>query len=133
MITIATTLVPVGACFGALSGSASDRLGRRKFLIYNDILAIISAVLNCIPTTPTFMISRFLGGITAGAAPAVAPLYNTEYSPNKMRGSLGAVFQVNLALGILIAYVISLPLIWLDNYWLIFVFGFPILPACIQI
>jgi len=79
------------------------------------------------------MISRFLGGITAGAAPAVAPLYNTEYSPNKMRGSLGAVFQVNLALGILIAYVISLPLIWLDNYWLIFVFGFPILPACIQI
>lgn len=102
-------------------------------MIIIDIIAIVGSVINCIPTTPTFMIGRFLGGICAGSAAAVAPLYNTENTPNKMRGPLGAVFQVNLSLGILIAYIVSLPILWIDEYWLIVVFAFPIIPAGIQI
>ena len=132
LITTATTLVPVGACFGALSGGFSEKLGRRKYLIIIDIVAIVGSVINCIPSTPTFMIGRFIGGITAGVSAAVAPLYNTEFTPNKMRGALGAVFQINLGFGILIAYIISLPILWLPDYWLILVFAFPILPASIQ-
>ena len=39
LVTIGTTLVPIGAIFGALTGGASDRLGRRKYLMINDIVA----------------------------------------------------------------------------------------------
>ena len=116
-----------------MTGGASDRLGRRKFLLLLDIVVIVGSAINLIPTTPTFMIARFIGGFTAGAAAAVCPLYNAEYSPNKMRGSLGNVFQVQVTLGILIAYIVSLPILWLDVYWLIVIFAFPIIPAVIQI
>ena len=131
LITVGSTLVPVGAAFGAMTGGASDRLGRRKFLLLLDIVVIVGSAINLIPTTPTFMIARFIGGFTAGAAAAVCPLYNAEYSPNKMRGSLGNVFQVQVTLGILIAYIVSLPILWLDVYWLIVIFAFPIIPAVI--
>ena len=46
LITIATTLVPIGAIFGALTGGASDRLGRRKYLIINDIVAFCGCAIN---------------------------------------------------------------------------------------
>ena len=47
LITVATTLVPVGACFGAgMSGVAADRLGRRKYLIIIDIVAVVGSVIN---------------------------------------------------------------------------------------
>ena len=92
LTTVGTTLVPVGAVFGAMTGGLSDRIGRRKYLILLDIVAIIGSVINCIPTTPTFMLGRWIGGMTGGAACTVCPLYNTEWSPVSMRGSLGNVY-----------------------------------------
>ena len=79
------------------------------------------------------MIGRFIGGWTCGASAAVSPLYNTEYSPNKMRGSLGNVFQVQVNTGVLIAYALALPVLWLDTIWLYVIFAFPIVPAALQI
>lgn len=133
MITLATTLVPVGACFGALSGGISATIGRRKHLIALDIVAIAGLVLTCIPVTAIFMLGRFISGISAGGAAAVCPIYNSENSPARMRGRLGALFEVNIGVGVFVSYLISLPILWLDTWWLIFIFGFPILPALIQL
>jgi len=35
--------------------------------------------------------------------------------------------------GVLTAYVVALPVLWLDTYWLYIVFAFPVIPAGLQI
>jgi len=53
----------------------------------------------------SFMIFRFLGGLGIGASSVVAPIYISEIAPAKHRGKLVISFQLNIVLGILIAYV----------------------------
>jgi len=51
------------------------------------------------------MIFRFIGGLGVGAATAVAPIYNAEVAPPKDRGRLVGLFQLNITVGILVAYL----------------------------
>ena len=133
LITISTTLVPLGSIFGAMTGGASSRLGRRKFLMISNIVILWGSCINCIPTTPTFLLARFIAGLTVGATASVCPLYNAEFVPNEIRGPLGNVFTVLLNVGILTGYILSLPILWLGFYWLYIIFAFPIIPASIQL
>lgn len=55
------------------------------------------------PDVITFMIFRFIGGLAIGSV--TAPLYISEIAPAESRGRLVALFQFNIVLGILIAYV----------------------------
>ena len=61
-----------------------------------------------------FLIYRFIGGLGVGASSVAALMYISEIAPSKSRGRLVAMFQFNIVLGILIAFV--------SNY-LIDVFG----------
>ena len=79
------------------------------------------------------MIGRFVLGAVSGAGIAVCPLYNVEFSPKSLRGQLGSVFQTMLTLGIVTAFALSLPVIWLNQYWLIAVFGWPGVMGSIQL
>ena len=60
------------------------------------------------------MIGRFVLGAVSGAGIAVCPLYNVEFSPKSLRGQLGSVFQTMLTLGIVTAFALSLPVLWLN-------------------
>src|SRR5690606_3462256 len=48
---------------------------------------------------------RFLGGIGVGVSSVTAPIYISEISPAKSRGKLVGLFQFNVVLGILVAYL----------------------------
>ena len=48
---------------------------------------------------------RFLGGVAVGGASVVCPMYITEIAPAKQRGFLVCVSQLNIVLGILLAYL----------------------------
>jgi sugar porter (SP) family MFS transporter len=48
---------------------------------------------------------RFLGGVAIGAASVVTPIYIAEVSPARFRGRLVAMNQLNIVLGILIAFL----------------------------
>ena len=52
-----------------------------------------------------FLVFRFMGGLGVGVSSVVAPLYISEIAPAHKRGRLVAMFQFNIVLGILMAYL----------------------------
>ena len=55
----------------------------------------------------TLVIARLAGGLAVGAASTVSPMYISEVSPPKYRGSLVSVYQLFIVTGILISYLIN--------------------------
>lgn len=93
----------VGALFGSIP---TDRLGRKKTLFWIGILYIISALGSALVSDPyTFSFFRFIGGLGVGASTIAAPAYVSEIAPAKDRGRLVALYQFNIVLGILIAFI----------------------------
>jgi MFS transporter, SP family, arabinose:H+ symporter len=93
----------VGAAFG---GIPADYFGRKKTLLWIGILFFASALGAALAQdVNTFMIFRFIGGLSIGASSVVAPVYISEIAPPKYRGRMVISFQFNIVFGILIAYV----------------------------
>jgi len=102
-VAIALYGTVIGAAFG---GIPADRFGRKKTLIWIGILFFVTALGAALAQdVNTFMVFRFLGGLSIGASSVVAPVYISEIAPPKYRGRMGISFQFNIVLGILIAYV----------------------------
>ncbi|MEZ4967767.1 MAG: sugar porter family MFS transporter [Saprospiraceae bacterium] len=96
-----------GTIIGALLGGIpADRIGRKKTLIWISILYFVSAVGSALaPEIYSLMFFRFIGGLGVGASSVVAPMYISEISPASKRGQLTALFQFNIVLGILVAFL----------------------------
>ncbi|MBK8055958.1 MAG: sugar porter family MFS transporter [Saprospiraceae bacterium] len=93
----------VGALFGAIP---TDKLGRKNTLIIIGILYFVSAIGSALATDPIlFAIFRFLGGLGVGASTIAAPAYISEISPKHDRGRLVGMYQFNIVLGILVAFL----------------------------
>ena len=93
----------VGAILGAIP---TDRLGRKQTLIWIGLFYLISALGSALANDPyTFAVFRFLGGLGVGASTIAAPAYVSEIAPAKDRGRLVALYQFNIVLGILIAFL----------------------------
>lgn len=96
-----------GTVFGAIAGGIpTDRLGRKKTLIYLGILYAVSAIWSALATDPySFSIARFIGGLGVGASAITAPAYLSEISPASKRGKMVAWYQFMIVFGILIAFL----------------------------
>ena len=81
-----------------------------------------------------FLFFRWIGGIGVGASSIAAPLYISEIAPAKVRGRLVAMFQFNIVLGILIAFLSNYIVADFDgeNNWR-WMLGVEILPALVFI
>ena len=103
-LTISIALI--GTIFGALFGSIpSDKYGRKNTLFLVAILYLVASLGTALSQSwYLFLLFRFLGGLGVGASSVTAPIYISEISPAKKRGSLVALFQFNVVLGILISY-----------------------------
>ncbi|MGH7589632.1 MAG: sugar porter family MFS transporter, partial [Gemmatimonadota bacterium] len=96
-----------GTVAGALvAGLPADRYGRRDSLRVLGVLYLVSA-LGCAFAWDwtSLMVSRFLGGLAIGGSSVIGPMYIAEISPAKWRGRLVGVFQINIVVGILLAYL----------------------------
>lgn len=102
--TVAIALV--GTILGAMfAGEAGDRYGRRDSLRAMAILYLISAVGCGVAWNWTaLLVFRFIGGLGVGGSSVVGPMYIAEIAPAKWRGRLVGVFQINIVIGILLAY-----------------------------
>ena len=93
----------IGALFG---GIPTDRLGRKKTLIWIGVFYFVSAVGSALAGDPwVFAFFRFLGGLGVGASTVAAPAYVSEIAPANDRGKLVALYQFNIVFGILIAFL----------------------------
>ena len=103
--TVATALY--GTVFGAAFGGVpADKFGRKQTLLWIGILFFVSALGAAIAQdVNTFMVFRFIGGLSIGASSVVAPVYISEIAPPQYRGRMVISFQFNIVFGILIAYV----------------------------
>jgi SP family arabinose:H+ symporter-like MFS transporter len=109
----------VGAVAGAFgSGAFTDKYGRKKILIIVALFFALSCAATALAQTSAgFVISRLFGGLAVGAASVLSPMYVAEVSPARNRGTLVAIYQLTIVLGILISYTINFWLHDVDNNW----------------
>lgn len=95
-----------GTAFGAALGTIpANKIGRKKTLIWIGILFLLTSVGAALAQDVyTFMIFRFISGLSIGASSVVAPVYISEIAPAKYRGRMVISFQLNVVTGILVAY-----------------------------
>ena len=88
-----------------LAGPLSDRIGRRKVLTYAAVLYAVSAIGSALaPNFILLVIARMIGGLGVGASLIIAPMYIAEISPPKMRGRMVSFNQLNIVVGITVAF-----------------------------
>jgi sugar porter (SP) family MFS transporter len=104
-IVIAAALY--GTVLGSLLGGIpTDRIGRRGTLIFIGILYLIGAVWSALATDVyAFIVARVIGGLGIGISTVASPLYISEIAPPRYRGRLAGMFQLNIVVGILVAYI----------------------------
>jgi len=65
-----------------------------------------------------FAWARFAGGLAIGAASMLSPLYIAEIAPEKIRGTLVALYQLAIVVGILVVFFVNLKIQQLgDQTW----------------
>ena len=96
----------IGATIGSLAAAKpGDRYGRRDCLKIVAAFYLLCAI-GCATASGLWMMvaARILGGIAVGATSVLGPMYLAEIAPASWRGRLVACFQVNIVIGVLIAY-----------------------------
>jgi MFS transporter, SP family, arabinose:H+ symporter len=90
----------------ALAGPVGQRMGGRNALRIMAALYIASAMGCAFAWNwPALMIFRFIGGLGIGGSSVLGPVYIAELAPAAWRGRLVGTFQVNVVIGILVAYI----------------------------
>ncbi len=88
-----------------LAGPLSDRYGRRVVLFAAALLYLVSAVLSALaPSYTVLVVARMIGGLGVGAALIVAPMYIGEIAPAAQRGRMVSLNQLNIVIGISVAF-----------------------------
>ncbi len=119
----------IGAIFG---GIPTNKLGRKKTLLIIGVLYALSAIGTALSNDPyLFAFFRFMGGLGVGASTIAAPAYISEIAPAKDRGRMVSLYQFNIVLGILIAFLSNYLLSGIgDNDWR-WMLGVQAIPAAI--
>ena len=99
-----------GCLVGAIiSGTLSDKLGRKKLLITAGLLFTVSAIGTGLSWSYfSFNVFRIIGGLGIGMASILSPMYIAEIAPANMRGKLVSINQLTIVIGILAAQIVNL-------------------------
>ena len=99
----------IGSICGVLvAGSLSDYLGRKLTMLISAALFSISAI-GCAVcgNFDTLVAYRIIGGVGIGIVSIVSPIYISEVSPARIRGTLVSLYQLAVTIGFLLAYLMN--------------------------
>ncbi|KND92652.1 Myo-inositol transporter 1 [Tolypocladium ophioglossoides CBS 100239] len=106
IITSSTSLFAL--LMSPLSSVLADKLGRKRVILYADVLFIVGALLQAVcSTVPVMVPGRCIVGAGVGAASFVVPLYIAEVAPASHRGRLVTTNVLFITMGQVVAYVIG--------------------------
>ncbi|KAF3765883.1 general substrate transporter [Cryphonectria parasitica EP155] len=106
IITAATALFAL--LITPFSSHLADRLGRKRVILFADLLFIVGALLQAVSSSIFVMtLGRSIVGAAVGAASFVTPLYIAELAPAAHRGRLVTMNNLFVTLGQVIAYVVG--------------------------
>jgi len=100
-----SSLTIIAALAMRAAGRLSDKYGRTVLLKYCAVIFTISAIGSALaPNFTIFLIMRMLGGIGVDASLILAPMYIAEIAPPDQRGKLVSFNQLNIVIGISLAF-----------------------------
>ena len=97
----------IGSICGVLvAGTLSDYLGRKLTMLISAALFSISAIGCAVCGSFDSLVAyRIVGGVGIGIVSIVSPIYISEVSPAKIRGTLVSLYQLAVTIGFLLAYM----------------------------
>jgi len=99
----------VGSIMGVIcAGSMSDYLGRKLTMLISAVLFSVSAI-GCAVCLGfgALVVYRLVGGIGIGIVSIVSPIYISEISPAKVRGTMVSLYQLAITVGFVLAYIVN--------------------------
>jgi MFS transporter, SP family, sugar:H+ symporter len=131
----------LGGSIGALMSGNFAYLGRRTCLLLGNVVIIVSSSLTLLPNFTVLCFGRFLYGLGIGVLAVFVPKFIVELAPQEISGPAGAIMQVGVCSGILLAFLVGLGVgdhktaeidsFAIEHYWRI-IFALPILLSVIQ-
>lgn len=97
----------IGSIAGVLcAGWLSDKIGRKLTMLIAATLFSVSAI-GCAVCSgfDSLVVYRIVGGVGIGIVSIVSPIYISEISPAKIRGTMVALYQLAITLGFVLAYL----------------------------
>ncbi|KAL1646306.1 hypothetical protein SLS58_003263 [Diplodia intermedia] len=107
-----TSILELGAWFGALYSSfLAEILSRKYAILINVAIFIIGVVVQTTAAAGgahhSILGGRFITGMGVGSLSMIVPMYNAEIAPPEVRGALVGLQQLSITLGIMISF-------WID-------------------
>ena len=99
----------VGSIMGvAVAGKLSDQFGRKGVLLFSAVLFTSSGI-GCMfsESISGLVLYRIVGGVGIGVASVISPLYISEISVSRFRGTLVSLYQLAITIGFMGAYLVN--------------------------
>ncbi|GAB2998986.1 MFS transporter [Amycolatopsis acidiphila] len=119
---VITASISVGAVVGAIfSPRMNEWMGRRRTIMVAAVIVVIGTLAATFaPSFTLLVVSRLVIGVGIGFSSSTVPTYLSELAPARLRGAMGALNQIFIVLGILIAFLVSYGLGSSSNWRLMF-------------
>lgn len=105
---IIQSLTTAGAAIGALFSGQIAFLGKWNCIMIANVLLWVGVCLTLVSEFWVLCVGRVIYGLAAGAFSALCPKYIAETAPQEIKGPAGALTQICITLGILIAFSVGL-------------------------
>ena len=107
-VMIVQALTTAGAAVGALFSGNIAFMGRWNCIMIANLILCIGVCLTLIDEFGVFCTGRFIYGVAVGTFSVFCPKFIAETAPIEVKGPAGALTQVCITFGILIAFSVGL-------------------------
>ena len=107
-IVVVMTVTVLGAAIGSLFSGYLAFIGRWVCLLIFNAVIVVGATITLAPNFGALCAGRFIYGLGVGGFSVFVPKYIAETAPTEIKGPAGALTQITVTFGILIAFTVGL-------------------------